>query len=78
MGIKLNVGASPIWQKSGWVVLDHKATENTATSIKGDAIKMGIPDNSVSVLFCSHMLEHVPHFRIQRVLREFSRVIESG
>jgi len=76
--IKLNVGASPIWHKEGWVILDHKAKENTESVIRGDAKNIHLPDQSVSVLFCSHMLEHVPHYRIQQVLLEFSRVLEVG
>lgn len=37
MGIKLNIGASPIWNQVGWHVLDHKLSENSETAIAGDA-----------------------------------------
>ena len=37
MGIKLNLGVSPIWSMEGWHTLDHKLTENTETAIAGDA-----------------------------------------
>jgi len=78
MEIKLNVGASPIWNKDGWLILDHKASRNSDRYIRGDAAEIDLPDESCSVLFCSHMLEHVPHYKIQRTLLEFSRVLKPG
>lgn len=78
MNIKLNVGASPIWHKEGWMVLDHKASRNTKKSIKGDAADINLEDEKCSIIFCSHVLEHVPHFKIQKVLLEFSRVLKIG
>ena len=51
MGIKLNLGASPIWSKSGWHTLDHKLEESTATAIAGDAANIKLPDESCDVVF---------------------------
>jgi SAM-dependent methyltransferase len=81
MEIKLNVGASPIWRKDGWHVLDHKikkSSVNKAKLVKGEAAKIYLKDGSCSVIFCSHTLEHIPHYHIQRVLLEFSRVLKIG
>ena len=78
MKTKLNVGASPIWNKDGWVSLDHKATRNSGKYIKGDASRINLKDNSCAIIFCSHVLEHIPHYKIQKVLIEFSRVMEKG
>ena len=79
MKIKLNVGASPIWKRSDWHVLDHKPGKNHGVYITGDAAKrVNLDDESCSVIFTSHTFEHIPHFRLPRVLMEFSRVLEKG
>ena len=52
--IKLNVGASPIWNKDGWHTLDHKFRENTETSIQGDASNIPLDSGSCLTVFTSH------------------------
>lgn len=78
MAIKLNLGASPIWSKSGWHTLDHKLTESTETAIAGDAANIKLPDESCDVVFCSHVFEHIPHTRLPIVLSEINRVLRPG
>jgi len=78
MAIKLNLGASPIWSKSGWHTLDHKLTESTETAIAGDAANIKLPDESCEVIFCSHVFEHIPHTRLPIVLSEINRVLRPG
>lgn len=75
MGIKLNLGASPIWSKSGWYTLDHKLQESSATAIAGDATDIKLPDESCDIVFCSHVFEHIPHTRLPIVLSEINRVL---
>jgi hypothetical protein len=75
MGIKLNLGASPIWSKAGWYTLDHKLTESTASAIAGDASNIKLPDESCDIVFCSHVFEHIPHTRLPIVLAEINRVL---
>jgi len=75
MGIKLNLGASPIWSKSGWHTLDHKLTESTESAIAGDASNIKLPDESCDIVFCSHVFEHIPHTRLPIVLAEINRVL---
>jgi len=75
--IKLNVGASPIWTSNGWYILDHKKTSQK-NSILGDASKIDLDDNSVSIIFCSHVVEHIPQIRIEDVFKEFNRVLKPG
>jgi hypothetical protein len=74
--IKLNIGASPIWQKSGWHTLDHKAREESETSVLGDASNIPLEESSCRTLFCSHMIEHIPHTKLESILLEFNRVLE--
>lgn len=76
--IKLNVGASPIWSKSGWFTLDHKASRSTAEVVAGTATKIDLPDDTCSVIFCSHMFEHIPHTELKFVVAEFFRVLQPG
>ena len=78
MAIKLNLGASPIWSKSGWHTLDHKLTESTETAIAGDATNIKLPDESCDIVFCSHVFEHIPHTRLPIVLSEINRVLRPG
>jgi len=74
--IKLNVGASPIWTKEGWHILDHKAREKSETSIMGDASDIPLENCSCETIFNSHMVEHIPHIKLESILIEFNRVLE--
>ncbi len=74
--IKLNIGASPIWKKEGWFVLDHKLKEATEFGIPGDMAEMDLPDESCQVVFCSHVFEHIPHVKLPIVLSEINRVLK--
>jgi len=74
--IKLNVGASPIWKKEGWHTLDHKARQQSETSILGDASNIPLEDCSCDTIFNSHMFEHIPHVNLENILIEFNRVLK--
>ena len=78
MAIKLNLGASPIWIKTGWHTLDHKLKETTETAIAGNATKIDLPDESCEIVFCSHVFEHIPHTQLPVVLSEINRVLCPG
>ncbi len=78
MNIKLNLGASPIWEKEGWHILDHKITASEGYRIAGDAVAMDLPDESCDVVFCSHVFEHIPHIRLPLLLSEINRVLKVG
>lgn len=75
-GIKLNVGPSPIWEKEGWHTLDHKSLKEKETAIHGDAGNIPLDSQSCSTIFCGHVIEHIPHFRIEDILLEFNRVLK--
>jgi len=75
MGIKLNLGASPIWNKEGWHTLDHKLKESTDFAIAGDASNILLPDESCDIVFCSHIFEHIPHISLPVVLSEINRIL---
>jgi len=75
--IKLNVGASPIWEKEGWHTLDHKFRDNSETSLQGDAANIPLSDSTCSTIFTSHMIEHIPHVRLEEILLEFNRILDN-
>jgi len=77
MSIKLNLGASPIWHKDGWHVLDHKLSKTDGFRIAGDAATMDLRDESCGIVFCSHVFEHIPHTRLPVVLSEINRVLRA-
>ena len=78
MGIKLNLGASPIWCNSGWHTLDHKLIESAGMAIAGDATNILLPNDSCDVVFCSHVFEHIPHVKLPLVIAEINRVLKPG
>ena len=74
--IKLNVGASPIWNKDGWHTLDHKVRYGNSTSLEGTASNIPLENTTCSTVFTSHMFEHIPHVKLEEILLEFNRVLE--
>ena len=73
--IKLNVGPSPIWFKDGWHTLDHKIRDEAETSLQGDAANIPLENDTCSTVFTSHMFEHIPHVKLEKILLEFNRVL---
>jgi len=76
--IKLNIGASPIWEKDGWYTLDHKYKKKDKHKIPGDILKITLPKKSCSVVFCSHVFEHIPHTKLPWAIAEINRVLEKN
>ena len=74
--IKLNLGASPIWFKEEWYIVDHKIKKTNKTTIAGDAANIDLPDESCSIVFCSHVFEHIPHYRLPIILSEINRILK--
>jgi SAM-dependent methyltransferase len=74
--MKLNLGAGPYWYKEGWYVLDHKLKKNSQNRICGDISKINLDSNSCDVVFISHVIEHIPHLKIQKILAEINRVLK--
>jgi len=76
--MKLNIGASPIWQGDDWYVLDHKVRNNSKYLISGTAENINLKNNSCDVVFCSHVVEHIPHIKLPIVLAEINRIMKKG
>lgn len=76
--VKLNLGASPIWVNNDWYILDHKLKKTFGKKIAGDAENIKLKNSSCSVVFSSHVFEHIPHIKLPLVLAEINRVLEKG
>jgi len=74
--IKLNVGPSPVWKKNGWVTLDHKLSRVDQKAILGDADNIPLENSTCETVFCSHVIEHIPNYKFEKVLLEFNRVLK--
>lgn len=73
---KLNVGPSPIWKKDGWITLDHKLSRVDQKAILGDADNIPLENSTCETIFCSHVIEHIPNYKFEKVLLEFNRVLK--
>ena len=60
----------------GFVNIDWN--HSRATDYAGDAGKLPCPSNSVSRIETYHVIEHIPYPDVQRVIREWYRVMRPG
>lgn len=76
--LKLNIGASNVTgkYKHGWINLDLK--KHDRIQVIGDALNMPFRDNSVDLIHCVHVLEHVTRDKYQVMLNEMHRVLKPG
>jgi SAM-dependent methyltransferase len=74
--MKLNLGCGYNWSKEGWVTLDHNVLK--PFSLPRQAWDLPFEDASCEMVFCSHMIEHISHFRIEMTLAEINRIMKSG
>lgn len=76
--MKLHIGGQEI--KEGWTILDIE--ERPEVDIVSDASKLdSIEDNSVSIIYASHILEHMHYAlndKLKLTLLEWHRVLEPG
>ncbi|MGE3626226.1 MAG: methyltransferase domain-containing protein [Hyphomicrobiales bacterium] len=76
---KINIGAGPTWREEGWELLDNgTGSYSEPWKHKGKCWDTNLPSNTYDIVFTSHMLEHVPHFRIEKTISEFNRVMKTG
>jgi predicted SAM-dependent methyltransferase len=76
---KINIGAGTAWQARGWEVLDNMPGVYGQPWIhRGKAWDSGLPSEAYDIIFTSHMLEHIPHFRLEKTIAEFNRIMRAG
>lgn len=72
--MKLDIGSQAARFKD-YTTVDLYAPE---ADVKADAGNLPFPDNSVTDIWASHILEHIPPPRVQPVLKEWLRVLVPG
>ena len=72
---KFNLGAGHSWQKDGWEVLDHDLISKPFR-LRRQAWDLPYADESFQTVFCSHVIEHISHFKIESTLCEINRVMK--
>jgi len=74
---KLNIGGSN-WFKMGWLNLDYYA-DNAFTDINQNLLEdqeLPFTDESLEIIFTSHILEHLPDEVVSNLLKECYRVLK--
>ena len=76
---KINIGAGNAWYAPGWESLDFdKKFFIRSSQHHGVAWRTKLPSNTYDLLFAGNILEHVTHYRIEKVLAEFNRIMKIG
>ncbi len=74
---KINIGAGPFWQFNEWEILDNVPGKyHGKKNHYGKCWDSKLSSNSYDVIFCSHMLEHIPQFRLEKTIYEFNRILK--
>ena len=60
----------------GYINVDWRKTR--ATDLTGDIRRLPYGDNSVSIIECYHVFEHIPRHDIEPMVREWQRVLVPG
>ncbi len=78
-GRRVNVGAGR-WYVRGWETVDYYVPSPYADVRLDLRDRPVLPyaDGSCGVIYCSHVLEHLPDVSVRHALAEFARVLEPG
>lgn len=69
---KINIGISD-WKKQGWDSIDHN--DARLFSLPYQIWRMPYPDETYEIVFCSHVIEHISHFKIEQAICEINRIM---
>jgi hypothetical protein len=72
--LKLNMGCGRD-RIEGYVGVDQYGE---GADIKIDVLDFALPENTVTEIMSSHMLEHLPHFRVPELLTTWFRMLKPG
>jgi predicted SAM-dependent methyltransferase len=77
--MNLNIGASEvkgIYRDSSWINLD--INKNKGVNVVGSGLVLPFKNNSIDLIHCVHVLEHVTRDKNERMLAEMFRVLKPG
>ncbi len=77
----LHLGGLPRASRSGWTIVN--AFEEGADVVASIASMPSFPNDSVAAIYCSHTLEHLPHWineseNVYAALSEWHRILRHG
>jgi ubiquinone/menaquinone biosynthesis C-methylase UbiE len=72
--VKLNLGSGPSKGENGWTNVDLLGADINHDLRKG----VPLPDNSVDMVYSSHVFEHIPYRDLLEVISEIRRVLKPG
>jgi len=76
---KINIGGGLSWKREGWEVLDGEhGRYDLAWQHRGSVWKTGLPSGVYDVVYTSHTLEHIAHFKIEQSIAEINRIMRPG
>jgi len=73
MKIDIGCGNRP---KKRYIGIDRYIKKKS--SIQAEALNLPFKDGSIDAIYCSHMIEHIPHSKTDILFLEFFRVLKSG
>ena len=73
--IRLNLGGRGT-RIPGFLTVD--VSEDHDVDLRADVSKLPLEENSVSEIYASQILEHLPHLKTKDVLKEWHRVMKPG
>jgi glycosyltransferase involved in cell wall biosynthesis len=62
----------------GFINVDFYAPDDAQCDVRFDVMELPYPDNSVDEIKAFHIIEHFDFFEIQKVLKEWHRVLKPG
>ena len=76
---KINIGSGLSWHYTGWEILDNgPGSYKEKWKNKGKCWDTKLESGNYDVVFTSHMLEHIPHFRLEKTISEFNRILKKN
>lgn len=75
--VRLNIGGGSRWW-SGWINIDHDATDSPDIQMDVAANKLPFKDNSVDAIVSSHMIDHLDIRQGRAFLEDCLRVLRPG
>jgi SAM-dependent methyltransferase len=77
-GAKLNIGPGKTWARDGWETLDYYHPHATYACDLRESPRLPLPSDSVELVFCSHVIEHLSDEAVLSLFREVARVLRYG